>query len=224
MMKFIYPILLHVASLPSTFPRCIAAAPSLYTGLGWEHFYDIEGKEKLKFFMLHMKREDTTGKLMFIALQNMQQMIGRERPFYEQNYQEYAYLIPHSWLKHLCEYVSSRGIEFELTAPPTFKTQRKFDQFIMDVLRPYFSKDQLRRINTVRTHLKVLRMSDVTDISGTYVLPNIKDGVDYRTSTYGWMNQPLVHKFLPLWKQACSKLQLALNNQKLSKWINCSQS
>lgn len=81
MMKFIYPILLHAASLPSTFPRCIAAAPSLYTGLGWEHFYDIQGKEKLKFFMLHMKREDTTGKLMFIALQNMQQMIGRERPF-----------------------------------------------------------------------------------------------------------------------------------------------
>lgn len=192
MMKFIYPILLHAANLPSAFPRCIAAAPSLYAGLQWEHFYDIQGKEKLNFFMLHMKREDTKGQLMFIALQNMQQMIGCGAPFYEQNYDEYAYLIPDSWLKHLCEYVSSRGIEFELTRPPTFQKQRQHDQFIMDVLKPFFGREQLMHINKIRTHLKLLRLSDMCDIAGKYILPNIKDGINHRNSTYGWMTQPLI--------------------------------
>ena len=197
MMKFIYPVLLHAANLPSTFPRCIASAPSMYAGLQWEHFYDVQDKEKLMFFVLHMKREDTTGKLMCIALQNMQQMIGCERPFYEKACEDYAHLIPDSWPKHLCEYVSSRGIEFELTKPPTFQHQRKFDQFLMDVLKPYFTKDQLSKINKIRLHLKVLRMSDITDIEGKYILPNIKDGVNFRDSTYGWMKQPLVKNFYP---------------------------
>ena len=223
MMKFIYPILLHAASLPSTFPRCIASAPSMYAGFQWEHFYDIQGKEKLKFFMLHIKRGDTTGQLMYIALQNMQQSIGCEEPFYEQAFEQYAHLLPDSWLKHLCEYVSSRGIEFELTNSPTFKKQRKFDQFIMDVIKPHFSREQLTRINKVRIHLKVLRMSDVTDIGGKYILPNIRDGTNYRESTYGWMKQPLVEKYLPLWRQACNRLQQALKCRPLGNWINRSQ-
>ena len=223
MMKFIYPILLNAANLPATFPRCIAAAPSMYAGLQWEHFYDIQGKEKLKFFMLHIRREDTTGQLMYIALQNMQQMIGCEKPFYEYKYDDYAYLIPDSWLKHLCEYISSRGIEFELTKPPTFQKQRRNDQFIMDLLKPHFSREHMLKINRIRTHLKLLRLSDMTDISGKYILQNIKDGVNYRKSTYGWMNQPLVPQYLPLWKQACARLQQVLNNRTLGQWTNKSQ-
>lgn len=173
--------------------------------------------------MLHIKRNGTTGQLMFIALQNMQQMIGYERPFYEQKFENYAYLLPDSWLKHLCEYTSSRGIDFELTRPPTFKKQRKNDQLIMDVLTPHFSTDHLKKINKIRTHLKILRLSDMTDISGKHILPNIIEGVNYRQSTYGWMNQPLVPKYLPLWKQACARLQQALDNRTLGAWINKSQ-
>ena len=50
------------------------------------------------------------------------------------------------------------------------------DQFIMDVLSPYFTKTHLLQINKIRIHLKALRLSDISDISGKYVLPNIIRG------------------------------------------------
>lgn len=104
MMKLIYLELFHASNLLSTFPRSIASAPFTYAGLGFEHFYDIQGKEKLQFFMLHMRREDTTGEMMCIALQYMQQSIGCEHEFYGKDYNKYAHYLAPSWLKHLLEY------------------------------------------------------------------------------------------------------------------------
>ena len=118
----------------------------------------------------------------------------------------------------------SPRIEFELTRTPAFQKQRQHDQFIMDVLKPFFSKEHLRHINKIRTHLKLLRLSDMCDITGKFILPNIKDGVNHRKSTYGWMTQPLVKKYLPIWRQACARLQQALHNRRLGHWINKSQS
>lgn len=224
MMKLIYPKLLHASHLPSTFPRSIASAPFTYAGLGWDHIYDIQGKEKLHFLLMHMRREDTTGQMMFIALQYMQQSIGCEREFYDLDYTTYEQYLPPSWMKHLCEYIHSRGVSFELTKKIGFKPQRMHDQFLMDILTPHFTKSQLLHINKVRLHLKVLRLSDVTDVTGKYILPNIRRGINYRDSTYGWIRQPLVQKFLPLWSQACRKLQQSLDNRRLGRWINRSQS
>ena len=68
----------------------------------------------------------------------------------------------------------------------------------MDVIKPYFNLEQLIKINKVRIHLKVLQISGVTDMGGNYIPPNIRDGTNYRDSTYGWMKQPLVEKYLPL--------------------------
>lgn len=62
----------------------------------------------------------------------------------------------------------------------------------MDVLNPFFGREHLMHINKIRTHLKLLRLSDMCDITGKYILPNIKDGINHRNSTYGWMTQPLI--------------------------------
>ena len=223
LMKIIYPILLRAHQLPITFTRTIASAPFTYAGLQIEHIYDIMGKEKLKFFMMHMKRGDTTGKLMYIAMQYLQITIGTEAPFYTLPYTKYKNLIKQTWLTHLWEYLDSRGVELELTNDCTFRKQRQNDQFIMDVLRPHFTTSHLHQINKIRIHLKVLRLSDFCDISGKYVLPNIKEGVNNRSSTYGWPKQPLVPKFMNLWKQACRRMQISLSNRPLGQWTNLSQ-
>ena len=224
LMKIIYPLLLRAHQLPSTFPRAIASAPFTYAGLQIEHIYDIMGKEKLKFLMMHIKKNDTTGQLIFIAMQCIQITLGTSKPFYELNYDKYEHLLQASWIKHLWQYMDSRSIEIELTKKCTFTTQRKSDQFLMDILRPHFSTPQLNKINKIRQHLKVLQLSDVTDITGKYILPNIKNGINFRKLSYGWPHQPMVAKFLPLWKNACQRLQIALNNRPLGQWTNISQS
>ena len=223
LMKIIYPILLRAHQLPITFPRVIASAPFTYAGIQIEHIYDVMGKEKLKFFMMHIKRGDTTGQLMYIALQFIQLTLGTEAPFYSLNYSKYKHFLKHSWITHLWEYIDSRGVEIELTKSCAFNIQRQSDQFIMDVLAPHFTPLQLKEINKIRLHLKVLRLSDVCDVTGKIILPNIKEGINHRISTYGWPNQPLVKKLIPLWKQACHRLQTAISNRPLGQWTNMSQ-
>lgn len=153
LMKIIYPILLRAYQLPITFPRVIASAPFTYAGIQIEHIYDVMGKEKLKFFMMHTKRGDTTGQLMFIALQFVQLTMGTEEPFYSLNYSKNYSFVKNNWITHLWEYLDPRGIELELTKACTFLKQRQDDQFIMNVLRPYFSSTQLHQINKIRIHL-----------------------------------------------------------------------
>ena len=65
--------------------------------------------------MLHLKRNDSTDQLIRIALRYMQQSTGLSTPFYLKSFQEYGYLLPHSWLKHVFQYFDSRRITVELT-------------------------------------------------------------------------------------------------------------
>lgn len=55
------------------------------------------------------------------------------------------------------------------------------------------------------------------------MLPNIKSGVSYRTSQYEWPTQPLVAKYLPLWKQACDIVDQHLASRPLGEWISLKQ-
>ena len=100
-MKMIYPILLNAHGLPKSFPRDMAAAPFLYGGLNLPHLYDLQGRENIKFLSLHIKRMDTTGKLILIHLKYLQLIIGMPQPFYSYDYEKFNFLIENSWLQNI---------------------------------------------------------------------------------------------------------------------------
>lgn len=60
----------------------MVSAPFSYDGLNLTHFYGIQGQQKVKFFIMHLKRGDTAGKLLQIAMQNIQLSIGSEKSFF----------------------------------------------------------------------------------------------------------------------------------------------
>ena len=93
-MKPLYTPLTHAYGFPKTTARTIIHAPIQYAGISLHHIYDLQGHEKLKFFLLHIRRFDYTGKLMFMCLQWIQLWIGIELPFINQSYDEYKHLVP----------------------------------------------------------------------------------------------------------------------------------
>ena len=162
LMKQIYPIMINAHGFHKGFSRAMAAAPYTYAGLNIKHFYDLQGQYKLKIFMLHMKRNDSTGKPLQIALRFMQQSLGFKDPFYEQRFDKYKHLIPHSWLKHLFQYIDSRQVTVTLSDDITLPMARKGDISLVELLSRHFTTSQMRIINRYRIFLQVMYISEVT--------------------------------------------------------------
>ena len=112
------------------------------------------------------------------------------------------------------------GVSFELTKDISNKPQRQHDRCINEILKTHFSINELSQINKIRITLQLLTLADVTDDSGKKILPNIYNGVSHRTLTLTWPRQPIVRKFLPIWKRACKCLQNHLRTHALGNWIS----
>ena len=119
LMKPLFTPLLHAYVFPKTTARSIIYAPTQYAGVSIFHLYDLQGHEKLKFFLLHLHRFDYTGKLFFMCLQSIHLWIGLETLFMNQNYDDYHHLASKGWPTNLWEYMSSRDIYLDTTKPFT---------------------------------------------------------------------------------------------------------
>jgi len=223
LMKKVYPIILNAYGFHRHFSRTMASAPFQYGGLNIQHFFDIQGQQKIKFFTMHLKRGDTTGKLIDIALQHMQLSIGTTNHFFHHEYDCYQHLLPHSWLKQLLQYLDSRRITIDVTRPQTLLPQRMNDRTIMEVLSPYFTQHEMILVNRMRIHLKLFHISDMVDISGKKVLGNIIHHTNYRASHWEWPTQPLPSNAKKLWIQACRKISQYVATHRLGRWVRTNQ-
>ena len=222
-MKPIFTPLLNAYGVPRTISRTLVHASPQYAGMSLKHIYDLNGIEKLKFLMLHLRRFDYTGKLMFITLQWTQLWLGISTPFLHSQHDEYQHLTPSTWISHLWQYLCSRQLIIDTTKSYCFRDQRENDAFIMDVLTHHFQPPDLKIINRYRIALQLLRVSDMVDIRGKNVLTNIKMFVNNRKSKLLWPKQILPKKNRHLWKKACAIIQRYVSSHHLGSWLHCDQ-
>lgn len=214
----INPVLLHAYGMHEHFPRAILEADDTYAGLKLLHSYDLHGMQKLKFLRFHLQKMDYTGKLIFIQLQHIQLQLGIKESFLNVSYDIYSDFIEDSWLKHMWKYVYDRDVRLDLKMPITQSLQREGDEFLMDILRPHYPKHHLLIINKMRIHMRLLFLSDVVDINGTKVLPQLHNRLTYRTSTLAWPRQCWIRSWTSLWENVCHILNQHLSNRKLGTW------
>ena len=218
LVKLIRPIILHSHRTHKNFPKCILESSSLCAGYNFNHFYDLQGFEKLKFFTHHLRRLDATGETLIISLQYTQLSIGIGSFFMNLPYEEYSFLTDSTWSTHLWEYLSDKDLCVDIAHQILIPHQRKNDAYIMDILLPHFSVQELQRINKIRVSLQLLFLSDVTDSRGRHILPDIKLGISYRTSNIQFPPQTFSPSWISLWKKACIKLSKYLSNNPLGTW------
>ena len=218
LVKQISPILLHSAGMQEHFPRAIMEAGPEYVGFGWTHLYDLHGQEKLKFFTMHLRKNDTTAHLLRISMKHTQLQLGISQPFLSTNYDEFSYLSQNTWVTHLWEYASSRGLDITLTDPIVLPKQCKTDEFIMDILHQdsTLTKEECIIANKVRVNLQILHLSDIVDGRGRRLLPDVRHGKLYKLSTLQWPRQILLKKWMPVWHKVCGVLQRYVSRNCLS--------
>ena len=209
LMKQINPVLLHAAGLQEHSPRSISEAGAEYAGFDLTHLYNLHGQEKLQFFLMHIRKNDSTGKLLQIPQKHTQLQLGIGTPFFSTDYDAYSYLCQLTWLTHLWQYTSSCGLEIELTDSIVLDSPYENDRFIMDILlqSPAMTKQDCIVANKMRIAMRLLHLSDVVDGRGKRLLPDIRNGCNYRASKLEWPRQVQLKKWLPTWQKACGILQ-----------------
>ena len=133
-MQVIYSPIINAYGFQRNIAKIIVHSPEQYAGMAIHHIYDLQGHEKIKFLLMHVRKFDYTGKLMLMCFQWTQLWSGLETSFINHDFNEYGHLVPHSWLKHLWQYTDSRAIQIDITKTTTFPLQRDNDAFVIPIL------------------------------------------------------------------------------------------
>jgi len=224
LMKIINPVILHSHFLNKNYPRSLMQANEQYGGLSIAHLYDVMGMEKSKFLLMHMRRNDTTAKLLTIAMQNLQLECGTEELFFNLDFDEFSSMATNGWLKNLWEYYDSRAIRVDEDLNVKYKKPREGDNFLMDILGKYKSEitpKQMEQINKVRQYLGLLTLADVADVRGRRLLQQVKRGqLKCRKTNFDFAPQSPTKAWIKVWREiACPIFEREISCNPLGQWI-----
>lgn len=104
--KLATPILYNAHSIQRNNSKCVLYSPTKYGGLGHKSIWHIQGINKLKFFLTHYRRHDTTRRLLKISMRWTQIEAGTSKPFYQHDFQQLAPILTPIWTLHLWECMS----------------------------------------------------------------------------------------------------------------------
>ena len=216
------PILLHAYGLQRNLPKIVLFSTTSKAGLGITHIYHIQGIEKLKLFLMHLRRNDTTGNLLQIAMANTQLEIGLDNFFMTLNYYDYCEHITKNWVTHLWQYLCDCNATIEPTIPMKYEPPREGDIYFMSLIyASSFTIQEKEIINQIRVYLRVATLADIVAVGLTHsILQPIWDLQQIRQSIWKW---PKILKFpktwKSTWKRALSELiEPHLFNNPLGKW------
>ena len=222
-MKVLRPTVLNSMRLQNKFPTAIMEANQEYMGLDIAHLYDLMGIEKIKFLLMHIRRNDVTGKLLMISMKYTQLEVGSEKKFFNLDYDQWGHLCTWTWMTHLWEYMSNGGMQLQIVESIQYNKQRQNDQYIMDVLKKsgVCSGRELKMFNKVRQHFKVLLLSDMADMRGNQIRPEYfkKDFNAMDTNLFFRKQKPTKY-MISIWRRkALPIIGEWLFKHRLANWI-----
>ena len=218
------PIILHAYGIQKNLPKIVLFSTTRKAGLGVQHIYHLQGIAKLKLFLMHMRRTDSTGNLLQIALDNIQLELGISSFSMSTNYYKYQHHLTKNWVTHLWQYLSDCKATLHATNYDTYKAPREGDQFFMDIIyASHLDHEKKEIINQIRISLQILTLADIVAVgSSTNILPAIRQAIQIRDSKWEW---PRVLEYpsswIDLWKSAINDIiEPALQNKPLGQWNN----
>ena len=221
--KNVTPILYNAHGVQRNSSKCMLYSPVQYGGYGHHDFWSTQGIEKLKFFLTHYRRHDTTGRLLKMSMRWTQLECGLSTPFYTSNFEKYNYVLTPTWVTHLWEYLDSCQAAIEEKNSWIYEAPRENDIFLMDVImNAPISNEHKMIFNEIRLHLKLITASDIVTLdTGCTILPHILQGHNYRGSTLYWPDtKPFPNKWLKIWKSLLTSYILPkLMTKPLGQWL-----
>jgi len=199
--------LLNKMGVVSTVNREIVHSPVLYGGFAMPNLFTIQGYHKVQMMLGHVRKMDTTGDLIVIAIATAQQEVGVSQPILSLPFRDLHMLLSHSWLKEVWRFVSSIAGAFCIhdawTPPPLYEK----DVSIMDAVMKWDIPEATKIIiNTCRLYCKVYYLGELYESNGRRMKYHIlhMTGKSYHDDKFPEMTLP--RKFKETWTYALNKL------------------
>ena len=187
-MKIIQPTLLHSHGIAKTCSRVVLHASRKLAGLNIYHLFQLQGFEKLKLFMWHYRRMDTTGKLLKICMDYTQLEVGVSQQFLQLNYSQYQQYVTKTWITSIWSYLGQCKAKIEMINNKQYVAPREGDRYFMEILVVHkLPNEKLVKINQVRMYLKIVTLSDMVEVgSRVKILKRVMNGTASRKSEWEW--------------------------------------
>ena len=208
----------HASCIPLFTPKSLG-------GYGIVHIFHLQGIEKVKFYIMHQRLGDTTGKLLEISTYYTQMELGVSQPFWTLQYSTHSAYVTATWTTNIWDYLYQCGVkmidEDHWVYPPT----RYNDFHIMDVvLHSGLSQHQISVFNQIRMYMHVLTASDIYDDNTKSIKEHVYKCQSSLLSTLGW---PRIKEFpkswIAIWQIILKSLILPrLQANPLGKWLRMS--
>jgi len=206
-------------------PRCLVFAPRSVGGIGLCNLQTEMEVQQIMILLRHMRAKSPLGQAIEILLRQYQLWAGVSKPIL-QDTTPYSW-IPDRWISRIRRTMNARNIQIEYQAwviPPL----RRNDVFLMEAIHELdCTPQQLEKINACRMSLQVTTLAEITDHTGTMILPHVlstpaspePSGLqDLSKSTLSWPNiHPPSKTCWKLWtKTLCTLFAGAAQQTKLN--------
>jgi hypothetical protein len=148
--------------------RAIVHGPEELGGLNLPNMYVIQGVDKLKLFLGHLRIQDRTGQLLHIALGYLQLLSGTGSFTLNLDYEQFRW-VETGWLTSLWEFTSKSMLTFDYPLQWLPSLPWSNDIFIMDHFCNQDCKDNIMGLlSRCRLYLQVITLSDITSADGMF--------------------------------------------------------
>jgi len=143
-------------------------APIASLGLNVIDLYTTMGTTRTALLVHHSWKGTPTGQLLRTCIENQVLEMGMYGLIWTNSFPTYSkWCSSHSWLFHVCQFNNDHEIKLNIDHA-MLKPKRLWDKSIMDAAQQHFdSKADLRAINRVRMHHKVVSLSDICSANGS---------------------------------------------------------
>lgn len=173
---------LYWKSLPKcgivrTFPIRYRHLPVHYQGLGLPDLYLEQELSKLREILSFSYTDSILWKQMRLGIEGLQFQIGSQGMVFNYSYYDYGFLAGDTWLKSHWKFVSDYNFSFQ-GWKDIQPLRRARDIFLMEAFVQFGSITQkdLIILNECRQYLQVWCLSDIVDITGTYITQEAHNG------------------------------------------------
>lgn len=157
-----------------TVNREIVHGPLIYGGFALPNLFTIQGYHKTQMMLGHIRKMDTTGDLLVIALATMQQEVWIGKPILSLPFAQWHTLASHCWIKEVWILVSSISGAFRIhstwTPPPLYDNDINITETVMQWDLPEKTKCV---INSCRLYCKVYYAGELYETNGAIIKKHI---------------------------------------------------
>ena len=184
----------NVSRVPLYIPKSLG-------GYGIVNIFHLQGIEKIKFYIMHLRLGDTTGKLLEISTRSTQMELGTLKSFWNLNYATHCEYTTSTWTTNIWDYLCQCGVKLIDYKHWVYLPPRHNDFHIMDVVYN--------------------RASDVYDDNNKRFKRRVYECEASLLSSLGW---PRIKNFPPSWKKIWQSILTSIilpriKANPLGKWI-----